>query len=170
MIDNCSENLRQLKELTEVINENDYKQKIDLLSGASIGQHIRHILEFYLCVFEGQIDGTINYDLRKRDIRIEEDPVFAAHTINNLLISLQLLPQKHVSISLQGNFKEEESEIDKIDTSLARELAYNLEHSIHHQALIKVALLYLNRGVLVDENFGVAPATVRFRKSILIEN
>ncbi len=49
------------------------------------------------------------------------------------------------------------------ESSYQRELLYNLEHSIHHQALIKVALLEIQHD-LVDENFGVAQSTIEYRK------
>lgn len=49
-------------------------------------------------------------------------------------------------------------------TFINRELAYCLEHSIHHQALIKVGLKEQNIENLIDENFGVAPATIRHKQ------
>ena len=42
------------------------------------------------------------------------------------------------------------------------ELIYNLEHSIHHQALIKVAVLK-NSAIQLSENFGVAKSTIEYR-------
>jgi hypothetical protein len=44
-------------------------------------------------------------------------------------------------------------------------LAYCLEHTIHHQALIKIGLMELNLIHLIDQHFGVAPATIRFKKT-----
>ena len=52
----------------------------------------------------------------------------------------------------------------EIETNYERELLYNLEHSIHHQALIKVALLQL-QSVEIPENFGVAQSTIVYRES-----
>ena len=51
----------------------------------------------------------------------------------------------------------------KIDSNYYRELLYNLEHCIHHQALIKVAVLK-NENLKVDANFGVARSTIEYRK------
>jgi RNA-binding protein YhbY len=50
-----------------------------------------------------------------------------------------------------------------IDTNYNRELLYNLEHCIHHQALIKVAVLQ-NDAITIDANFGVARSTIEYRK------
>lgn len=51
-----------------------------------------------------------------------------------------------------------------IRSNYNRELLYNLEHSIHHQALIKVALHEFGN-VFVNENFGVASSTIQYKKT-----
>jgi hypothetical protein len=51
----------------------------------------------------------------------------------------------------------------RIQSNYYRELLYNLEHCIHHQALIKVAVLQLEN-ISVNENFGVARSTIEYRK------
>ena len=50
-----------------------------------------------------------------------------------------------------------------IESNYTRELLYNLEHCVHHQALIKVAILQWNH-LQIDENFGVARSTIEYRK------
>ncbi len=60
----AKENLMQLQKLMNSINDSDYTETIDILSGATIGQHIRHILEFYLLLISGTFSGTISYDKR----------------------------------------------------------------------------------------------------------
>jgi uncharacterized damage-inducible protein DinB len=58
-----------------------------------------------------------------------------------------------------------ESQIDRqgtcvrVRTSLARELVFVLQHTIHHQAT--VAVLLAGRGVAVPPTFGLAPSTPR---------
>jgi hypothetical protein len=51
----------------------------------------------------------------------------------------------------------------RVESNYLRELLYNLEHCIHHQALIKVAVLQ-NPTILLSENFGVAHSTIEYRK------
>ena len=50
-----------------------------------------------------------------------------------------------------------------IESNYFRELLYNLEHCIHHQALIKVAVLQLEH-LQIDQDFGVARSTIEYRK------
>jgi hypothetical protein len=47
------------------------------------------------------------------------------------------------------------------ESNYFRELLYNLEHCIHHQALIKVAILQCET-VTID-NFGVDQTTIEYR-------
>jgi hypothetical protein len=47
-----------------------------------------------------------------------------------------------------------------IDSNYFRELLYNLEHCIHHQALIKVVVLQSSFTVLIDS---VASSTIEYR-------
>jgi hypothetical protein len=47
-----------------------------------------------------------------------------------------------------------------IESTLARELLYNLEHAIHHMALIRVGLNLRFKYVLYQDNFGVAYSTL----------
>lgn len=162
MITYCKHNLQEIKHLIASLNLEQYTHKSYLLSGASIGQHVRHILEFYLCLINGNKVGKVSYDQRERDIQLERDLAFATYTIDK--ICSNLIPSKNESeILLEENFSSNEGEIITIKTTFKRELAYCLEHSIHHQALIKIGLIEQHMEHLVSENFGLAPATIRYK-------
>jgi uncharacterized damage-inducible protein DinB len=158
----AKENLFQLKKLLENISNDQYNAKPDILSGASIGQHVRHILEFYLLLVSGSFSGIISYDKRKRDVRIEEDTAFANHTIDRLLTGINTLEEKY-PVKLEADYSIGEESKNMIDSSIGRELAYCIEHSIHHQALIKAGLIALELVQLTNEHFGVAYSTIRYR-------
>ena len=51
----------------------------------------------------------------------------------------------------------------KSTTNYYREIAYNLEHTIHHMALIRVGLRELG-DIAVDDSYGVASSTLKYRK------
>lgn len=159
----CQENLNEIKKVVLLLTEEQYDHKSILLSQASIGQHVRHIIEFYQSVIFGLEGKMINYDNRKRNLLIETDSNYAVEIIDeiNAFLKQDIIDEP---IILEGNFCAKEDQEIKIQTSFLRELAYCLEHSIHHQALIKVGLLELDCLPYIDETFGIAPATIRHRK------
>jgi len=158
----AKENLTQLKDLVNSISSTDYGKQIEILSGATIGQHIRHILEFYLLLVAGSFTGTINYDKRKRDERIEGNPSFAGETIERLLTGIDTINEDEPVILIADYSTDGKSE-NNVKSNAGRELAYCIEHSIHHQAIIKTGLIARGLSDLTDEHFGVAYSTLRYR-------
>ena len=73
----CSDILGQLTDLVTQINEQDFIRPTETLGGSTIGQHIRHTLEFFICFENGYSVGVINYDKRAHDKLIESDKYIA---------------------------------------------------------------------------------------------
>lgn len=163
MKETAKDNLLQLKGLLETLDEAEYTMKHDILSGATVGQHMRHILEFYLLLVSGSFEGNISYDKRERNQKIETSLSFAVDTINLLIPALSLLKEKD-PVELEADYTEYGSSVNIVQSSIGRELAYCLEHSIHHQALIKAGLIAAGLAHTVDINFGVAYSTIRYRE------
>ena len=150
---NLSENIDLLRQLT---NE-EFTQQNPELSNATIGEHMRHIIELFGCLLENYDYGLINYDDRKRDVLLQTDKNEAIAIIEKYLLEIDK-PNKPLSLT-HNCF----SSIELLQTNYFRELIYNLEHSIHHQALIKVALHSLPH-IKIPSTFGVAPSTLEYRK------
>jgi hypothetical protein len=160
----AKENLIQLKDLVQIMGTEKYNKESKILSGGTIGQHIRHILEFYLLLVSGSFTGTINYDKRERDMRIETDPFFAEKVIERLLLGINTLDDDQI-VEFEADYSSNGSSQNKIKSSVGREMAYCIEHSIHHQAIIKAGLIDLNCKDLVNEHFGLAYSTIRYRNN-----
>lgn len=154
--------LGQLEEVLIQLKEEDYYQSIPFLD-ASIGQHVRHILEFYICLFEGLETGKINYDGRRRDKRIETNKKFALGQLGNLKSGIEQLAG-NPELILNLKYGEASNEDIVLSTNYERELAYNIEHTIHHLAIIKQAFREIGQYVELPKNFGIASSTVRFMK------
>ena len=150
---NLNENIALLRQLTN----DEFTQKNPELSNATIGEHMRHIIELIGCLLENYDLGIINYDDRKRDLLLQTDKNKAITIIQKYLVAIEK-PNKKLSLSY--NYF---STSELLETNYFRELVYNLEHSIHHQALIKVALHNLPH-IKISNSFGVAPSTLEFRK------
>lgn len=160
----AKENLMQIEDLLEGLSQEQYTMSADVLSGATIGQHIRHILEFYLLMVSGSFSGTISYDRRERDVQIEVDPKFAISTIKRLLSGIQTLDEG-LHVKLEADYSISGASQNMIISSVGRELAYCIEHSIHHQAIIKTALIAMGLRDFTNEHFGVAYSTIRYRNN-----
>ena len=150
-------------DLCERLDDQQYCYNSKLLNGASIGQHLRHSAEFYLCLFQGIATQTVNYDERKRDLLIETDRKHPIKTLSDLSDQLNQTPS---SFALQLFSNETEAKEKPFITSVDRELLYCLDHAIHHQALIKIGLKELQIADLVGDHFGVAYSTLRYRASL----
>jgi len=157
LIPSIQKTLHELTDLVSQISNEDYSFPCHGLSNATIGEHTRHILEMFQCLENQYETGIVNYDKRNRDSRIQTDTEFAKECI----VTIQnQLDKPNKNLQLQQIVDGEEL---LIETNYNRELLYNLEHCIHHQALIKVAVLQ-NDSIVIDENFGVARSTIEYRK------
>jgi hypothetical protein len=108
----------------------------------------------------GQHEPRINYAARRRDLRIETDPDHALAQAQLLAARLGDLDEATpctLDCAEHGN--------DGLQTrsTLGRELQYNVEHTIHHLAIIKIALRLVAPDIALPEHFGVAPSTIRHR-------
>jgi len=158
LVSKVSQNL--LEELKQVINQLDiqtYSISLELLSGSTIGQHTRHILEFYQCFIEGLSSGEVDYDLRKRNMLIETSPNYACEIID--IINKSMVECNDQKILLKYS---NDDEFQFISSNVERELVYNIEHAIHHMAIIKIAIKNNFPAIKLPENFGVAPSTVKY--------
>ncbi len=157
LINSIHNSLDELVDLLNQISDAEYSNSCAELSCATIGEHTRHILEMFQCL-ENQYDsGIVNYDLRERNKLIQNDTNFAISEIEKIKNNLEKVNKK---INLHQVIDGEEI---IIESNYNRELLYNLEHCIHHQALIKVAIL-MSENINVDANFGVARSTIEYRK------
>lgn len=158
----CQEDLIELRQLVDLISVDTYCFKAPLLANATIGQHVRHVLEFYDCVLNDAGETVVNYDRRMRAIALETDPIAASVKISGLIEQLgEGVIDRQVFLSSDFSIKGSASKL--FASSVYRELAYCLEHNIHHKALIKVGLLAHGKAHLISPDFGVAPATIRNR-------
>jgi uncharacterized damage-inducible protein DinB len=158
----AKENLNQIMELLQTIDKQSFSEPHEILSGSTIGQHVRHILEFYLLLVSGSFTGTINYDKRTRNKQIEEDKEAAIKTIERLITGIDAI-DVDVIVKFEGDYSVEGSSQKYTSSSVGRELAYCIEHSIHHQAIIKAGLIAMGLTKLTNEQFGVAYSTIRYR-------
>jgi len=151
--------LCQLSETIRQLTPEQYVQPVTSLFNATIGQHVRHIIELYMQLDKGYIGGTINYDQRKREILFETNLT----VVNELLLNLPLIlnkPDKELKLEL--NYSDSPDLLLPVASNYYRELAYNLEHTIHHMALIRIGIHEI-ANIAIPADFGIAHSTIQYR-------
>jgi hypothetical protein len=156
LINSIHASLDEMIDLLHQLSNEAYSNPCSELSSASIGEHTRHIIEMFQCLENQYESGIVNYDIRERNKQIQTDTNFAISQIIEIKNNLE---KENKKIELQQIIDGEEI---FIESNYNRELLYNLEHCIHHQALIKVAILMADN-LKVDANFGVARSTIEYR-------
>lgn len=156
LIPTINNSLNELITLLDQLSDNDYAKPCSQLSNATIGEHTRHIIEMFQCLENFYDSGLVNYDKRERNNTIQTNTEFAKKSIVDIQNNLD---KENKKIDLQQIIDGEEI---RIESNYHRELLYNLEHCIHHQALIKVAIMQYEN-IKMDANFGVARSTIEYR-------
>lgn len=150
--------LRQLTFVLEQLNDEEYVEMRARGISGSIGGHVRHCLDHVNALVAGAARGEVNYDLRRRDTLIEHRRDAAVHESRRLcerLSDVAVLPADS-TLKLLGAFETEGPPIASTST-LGREVAFVVSHTIHHFAVI--ALLLWEMGCDVPPRFGYAPST-----------
>lgn len=157
--------LEQLVQLIDLLDEHQYDAKMEIMSNSSVGKHVRHIIEFYECLLNGLDGGVVDYDARVRNTLLETDPFFAVQVILDMTRRIHTIKEDRM-LRLKLNLSVDNGMQEEIDTTVFRELAYNIEHAIHHMAIIKMAVQSQYPKVHVSENFGVAYSTLRYAQQV----
>jgi len=152
--------LGELSESLYQLSENQYYTPCKHLSNASIGQHVRHVVELFQCLLNGYETGLVNYEKRKRDTKIETDKGFAVLLLQDIVNAIDRV-NKDLNIEVALGH---DAEGALISSNYFREVLYNIEHAIHHMALIRVGVQEMT-DIVLPESYGVAPSTIQHRQA-----
>ncbi|MBI1287135.1 MAG: hypothetical protein GC178_06095 [Flavobacteriales bacterium] len=152
------ETLSRLKDMLVEVDQRLYTH-VNHKGRASVGQHVRHTLEFYQCLFEAT--DTVNYDQRKRDILIESSAAHAVHVADQILKSVSQIKADR-PMQLEAEMLGAAQPLC-VRSSLSRELLYVLEHAIHHMALMRILIKDEAADFELEDAFGVAYSTLAYR-------
>ena len=152
----------QLAETIHQLDDVQYSHPCKTLNNATIGQHVRHTIELFQCLEQGYETGLVNYEKRKRDLVIETNRQVAEKLLHQLYTQLN---KENKQLQLDSMYDDTSEELVSVDTNYYREIIYNLEHTIHHMALIRIGVKEVST-VELPEDFGVASSTMRYRKNV----
>lgn len=161
----CKGILDQLEALVSQIKAEDYYKPIETLSHSTIGQHMRHTLEFFICLQKGVEQGKINYDKRAHDKLIETDKFLGLAAISRIRDFINRQKEDR-TLELEVGYDLAKEEFITINTTFTRELVYNIEHAVHHMALIKIGVREGAAYISLPSGFGIAASTIRYKESV----
>ena len=164
IISNSKSTLNQLIDLIKSLKEEEYKNQLSILNNSSIGQHIRHIIEFYIEFESGYEIGVISYDNRKRQLDLETNQELVVSTILKTIQNIEKYDLEKPLISESNHGLNEKS--IKSQTSCRREIVYALDHTVHHLAIIKIAMQVAFPKITLLKDLGIAPSTIRNNQKI----
>lgn len=141
-------------------NDETFSTPLSVLSGATIGEHVRHSIEMYICLQNGYNFGSVNYEMRARNKSLQTS-VSKAICELELIKSTLFLEDKPLLLLAAYDYNTDKQ--SAYSSTYFRELAYCLEHLIHHMALIRIGFMALDY-IVLPETFGMAPSTHRVKR------
>lgn len=149
--------LASLVSLLKLMDDKVYTRRCKIISDASVGEHLRHVYEFVECLVEGYEKGIVSYDNRKRNMEVEKNKAYAIEMLEKVGT---LLSSEDKDLLLEYKAGEE---VLQVRTNYLRELIFNIEHIVHHQALIRVSIEDVQE-IQLPKEFGFAPSTLDYLK------
>ena len=155
----------QLRSFVSVVDDDAYVKPVAALDGATLGQHLRHATEFYLCLLDALSSRTfvVNYETRSRDTLLETNRSAALAALTDVEARILAYSEDR---SLELLIASEDLGSMSIPSSFYRECAYNIDHSIHHMALLRAGTKEICPNLRLPESFGVAKSTLAHRKQL----
>jgi hypothetical protein len=159
--------LNQLENALSQISDADFSKPSQVLSNSTMGQHLRHTLEFFMCLESGYEKGIVNYDKRAHDKLIESDKFIALSSIQRIKEFVRSKNQDQ-PLKLEVGYEKHSEECVTIETNYFRELTYNIEHAVHHMAIMKIGIREVADYVSLPPDFGIAVSTIRHKETVQV--
>jgi uncharacterized damage-inducible protein DinB len=151
--------LRSLREVIERLQAEDYRSAPSGVSG-SIGAHVRHCLDHVDALLTGMDGFEMTYDSRARGTAAETDPLIAMIEIDRLCVELDDLSEQTLTRPVALRSVAQRGRVPvRVSSTLGREVAFVIQHTIHHCAILAILLELV--GMDVSNGFGYAPSTPR---------
>lgn len=153
--------VQQIHHVLEQLEPHEYRRQLPEFEGSTLGQHFRHILEFFQCLEQGTRSGTVDYAARERNLIYEDNPNLTATAFNSFAEALQYFDTSE-NIEIKAEFGGQVR--PSYTSTVGRELMFVYDHAIHHLAIIKIGLICHFPHVQADKDLGVSPSTIKARE------
>lgn len=153
--------VKQIEYILTQLTDEEYSRPLTVFNGSSVGQHTRHLIEFFVELERGCAQGFVDYDNRKRNKYLETNKGAAIASLKQIASTCQK-QDRMLELTIRHGVTHQTEAV--IATTYYRELAFAIEHTVHHMALIRIGIEQL-KTVTVPIEFGVASSTQRFQSS-----
>ncbi len=150
------DSLVMLANAVNALDDEMYSRPLPVFSSATIGQHVRHVIDMFHCLDRGYETGLVNYAERERNTILETDRDFVK---KQLYLANTNINKPDKKIVLETRYTKNRKTAEMVNSNLHRELLYLLDHTIHHMALIKIGIMQVSP-IKLPAEFGVAPSTL----------
>ncbi len=152
-----------LQQLLSKLSQEQFVQSLHLLLNHSVGEHVRHTLQFQENLMNGYSEGLVCYDNRNRECSTAFDIEEAKKQCDHFIQQLNNTNgDKKLKLLLNLN-----GENIQVPSTYYRELFYVHEHTIHHLAILRMGVeneLGLNHEL---DDLGIATSTLTYLKNSL---
>ncbi|MCO6478080.1 MAG: DinB family protein [Phaeodactylibacter sp.] len=157
---------RQINQLLEHIHPKAYSRPLGVFNASTIGQHFRHIFDFYECLLRGASEGIVDYASRSRNEKMEKDPSYARAAFQQMGQACIGLNEEQ-PLKVRADFSSlPDDGRPELGSTVGRELMFAYDHAVHHLALIKIGMKEALPEIEIDEQMGVAPSTLKHRNRL----
>ncbi len=160
----CTTIFDQLDRVISQVSDDDFCRPSIALSHATVGQHLRHTVEFFACLERGYRPAVVNYDKREHDKRIEQDKELALSELRRISGFIKVHDEDR-KLRLEVGYERDQEDVITIESNYWRELVYNIEHAVHHMAIMKIGLREVAPYIEIPADFGVAVSTIRYKEA-----
>ena len=162
---NCKQSsaivIDQIVSILNKLPDQSFNQPLDVFNGSTLGQHFRHILDFYHCILKGVEKDRLDYSDRERNLLMEQSTEHASIAFRNMYDKILNLCEMD-QLDVIADFSTEDSnDRPVVKSSVGRELMYAYDHAIHHLAIIKIGVKSSFPEISLNQNVGVAPSTIK---------
>lgn len=161
----CLDTLQQGLNFLQSLEDRHYVHVAAPHVTSSIGEHFRHLLDVFQAIVKG--DNCIDYNLRRRGHAVETCRSQAMAEMTEIMawVSAKSNTELKAPVTVISEVTLSETLSCEMTSSLEREFTFAALHASHHFAMAKVSISLLDRQCDgVDENFGIAPATLTYLK------
>jgi hypothetical protein len=132
---------------------------------SSVGPHLRHCVDHFDLLLDGWRSGSVDYDARPRDVRLERDPHAMRGALDAIAGSLAAIRSDDLTRSLTVTQSAVPGRPALSSPSrLERELVFLSGHTVHHIAIMVLAAR--DAGVEIPSRLAVAFSTEAHRESL----